>query len=107
VTVDVTLQALADPTRRAICQRLAHGRASIGQLAALFPISRPAVSQHVRILAEAGLVETGDGRQRPYQLQAGPLLLLEDWLSGLIQVWEGAPLPAETAPSDVTLRSGT
>ncbi len=65
MTVDVTLQALADPTRRAICQRLAHGRASIGQLAALFPISRPAVSQHVRILAEAGLVQTGDGRQRP------------------------------------------
>ncbi len=107
MTVDVTLQALADPTRRAICQRLAHGRASISQLAALFPISRPAVSQHVRILAEAGLVKTGDGRQRPYQLQAAPLLLLEDWLSGLIHTWEGAPLPADTARSDVTLRSGT
>ena len=51
------------------------------------------------LLADAGLVQTGDGRQRPYQLQAGPLLLLEDWLSGLIQVWEGAPLPADTAQS--------
>ena len=106
MTVDVTLHALADPTRRAICQRLAHGRASIGQLAALFPISRPAVSQHVQVLAQAGLVETGDGRQRPYQLRAAPLLLLEDWITGVIHIWEGAPLPMDDARSDTTRRSG-
>ena len=48
--LDEVLAAIADPTRRAMIQRLAHGPASTGQLAALFPISRPAVSQHLRLL---------------------------------------------------------
>ena len=61
--------ALADPTRRAICQRLAHGRATVGQLASLFPMSRPAVSQHLRVLKEAGLIRTeSHNRLSAYEL---------------------------------------
>ena len=56
--LDQALNAVADSTRRAILQRLAHGQATVGQLAALFPISRPAVSQHLRILRDADLVST-------------------------------------------------
>ena len=64
--------ALADPTRRAICQRLAHGRATVGQLAALLPMSRPAVSQHLRVLREAGLIQPESGnRLSAYELVPG------------------------------------
>jgi len=97
VSVDRSLAALADSTRRAICQRLAHGRATAGQLAALFPISRPAVSQHLRILKEAKLIRpAGDNRLSAYELSPTPLLELEAWLSGLVGVWQGAPLPSST-----------
>ena len=54
--LDAVLAAAADRTRRAMLQRLAHGPATVGQLAALFPISRPAVSQHLKVLKDAHLV---------------------------------------------------
>lgn len=78
--LDVVLAAIADPTRRAMIQRLAHGPATTGQLAALFPISRPAVSQHLRLLRDAGLVRTGaDRRGAPNELVAEQLVLVERW----------------------------
>jgi DNA-binding transcriptional ArsR family regulator len=94
VDLDGCFVALADPTRRAICQRLAHGRATVGQLAALFPISRPAVSQHLRILKSAGLVRpAGDNRLSAYELSPGPLLEVEAWARSVAVVWQQSPLP--------------
>jgi DNA-binding transcriptional ArsR family regulator len=61
--------ALGDPTRRAIFERLARGPLAVGELADEFPVSRPAVSQHLRVLKEAGLVvDTRDGNRRIYQV---------------------------------------
>ncbi|NUR09429.1 MAG: winged helix-turn-helix transcriptional regulator [Nocardioidaceae bacterium] len=78
--VGAALSAVADPTRRAICQQLAHGQATTGQLAALFPISRPAVSQHLKVLRDAGLVRSvGPGRLSAYELDPAPLLEIEAW----------------------------
>jgi DNA-binding transcriptional ArsR family regulator len=63
------LGALADPTRRAIFERLADGPLSVGQLAEGLPVTRPAVSQHLRVLKDAGLVfDRPDGTRRLYQL---------------------------------------
>jgi DNA-binding transcriptional ArsR family regulator len=59
--------ALADPTRRAIFERLARGPRAVGELASEFPVSRPAVSQHLRVLKDAGLVtDRRDGNRRLY-----------------------------------------
>jgi DNA-binding transcriptional ArsR family regulator len=61
--------ALADPTRRAIAERLAEGPRAVGELAATVPVSRPAVSQHLKVLKDAGLVtDRRDGNRRIYQL---------------------------------------
>jgi DNA-binding transcriptional ArsR family regulator len=61
--------ALADPTRRAIFERLARGPRAVGELAGEFPVSRPAVSQHLRVLKEAGLVvDAPDGNRRVYRV---------------------------------------
>lgn len=73
--LDAVLAAVADPTRRAMIQRLAHGPATTGQLAALVPISRPAVSQHLRLLRDAGLVRAAsDRRGAPNELVAEQLV---------------------------------
>ena len=61
--------ALADPTRRAIFERLARGPRAVGELASEFPVSRPAVSQHLRVLKDAGLVaDRRDGNRRLYRV---------------------------------------
>ncbi len=96
MSLDEALSAVADPTRRAICQRLAHGRATVGQLAALFPISRPAVSQHLRVLKTAGLVRlAGSSRLSSYELVAEAFLEIEAWARSLVMSWQNAPLPRE------------
>ena len=78
------LAALADPVRREIVELLAGGEASAGVIAARFPVSRPAVSRHLRVLREAGLVSAAErGRERVYALERGPLVELEGWLAGL------------------------
>lgn len=89
--VERVLQALADPTRRQILDLLAEGEMAAGQIAQCFPqISRPAVSQHLAVLREAGLVtERLDGRFRRYRLEAAPLQALwEGWLSKYARFWE-------------------
>lgn len=69
--------ALADPTRRAILNRLAHGPAAVGELARQLPVSRPAVSQHLRVLKCAGLVrDRAAGTRRVYQLDPTGLAAL-------------------------------
>ena len=81
-------QALGDVTRRAILDRLQGGERPAGELARGFPISRPAVSQHLRVLREAGLVvERRDGRRRMYRLDAAPLAELDAWLATYRTFW--------------------
>ena len=66
--------ALADPTRRAIAERLAEGPSAVGELAANLPVSRPAVSQHLKVLKEAGLViDWPQGNRRIYRLDPAGL----------------------------------
>ena len=73
--------ALADPVRRAIVDALADGEVGAGELAAAHPISRPAVSRHLRVLRESGLVRSRvRGQQRVYALERGPLAELDAWL---------------------------
>lgn len=85
--------ALADPSRRTLLQRLAHGPATSGQLAELLIVSRPATSQHLGLLQSAGLVTTVPlGRHRWHELGTAPLFLVEDWTSSLARTWSGAPI---------------
>ena len=77
------LSALGDPSRRAIFERLAVSPASVGEIAGGLPVSRSAVSQHLRVLKEAGLVsETPDGTRRIYRLDPAGLGAVRDWLDG-------------------------
>jgi DNA-binding transcriptional ArsR family regulator len=80
------LQALADPTRRQVFERLGRGPMPVGQLAKGLPVSRPAVSQHLKVLKEAGLVaEDKDGTRRIYRIDPHGLARLRAWLD---QFWE-------------------
>lgn len=81
--------ALADPTRRAILQRLAAGEAVVKDLALPFQMSSPAVSKHLRVLERAGLIEQGRQAQwRPRRLRAQPLGEASDWLEAYRPFWE-------------------
>lgn len=87
--MSATLSALADPTRRAILARLAGGEASVGQLAAPFDISLPAISRHLKVLEEAGLVSRSRSAQwRPVQLQAAPLRDVSAWIDQYRRFWD-------------------
>ena len=81
--------ALADPTRRAILARLAEGEATVNQLAEPFPISLQAVSKHLKVLEQAGLITRGRQAQwRPCRLDAGPLREVADWIARYQRFWE-------------------
>ena len=83
--------AIADPTRRAILDRLRAGPAPVNALAADFAQSRPAISKHLRVLREARLVsEQRAGRERIYQLQPVPLQRVAGWLEGYRSFWHGS-----------------
>ncbi|PWB83779.1 MAG: transcriptional regulator [Methylocystaceae bacterium] len=87
--LSLTLSALADPTRRAILARLAQGEASVGELAAPFSISQPAISKHLKVLEQAGLIRRGRKAQwRPCRLEAGPLHDVADWLDSYRRFWD-------------------
>ena len=87
--LDSTFAALADPTRRAIVQRLASGRATVKELASPFAISLPAISKHLKILEKAGfLSRTKDGRTHHCELNTAPLKAANDWLVWHQQYWE-------------------
>src|SRR4051795_5357619 len=82
------LAAIADPTRRELIALLADGEVAAGDLAARFPVSRPAISRHLRVLREAGLVRSRtDGRRRLYALDPSPLRALDDWLEPYRDLW--------------------
>ncbi len=83
---DKALEALADPTRRALFERLGKTPSSVGELAAAFPISQPAVSQHLRVLREAELVRvTRQGTRHIYQLNGRGLSALRAYLDSFWQ----------------------
>ena len=82
------LAAVADPTRRQLLELLVDGEVTAGELAAAFPVSRPAVSRHLRVLREAGLVRVrSDGRRRLYALDPRPLRELDAWLDPYRRLW--------------------
>ena len=83
--------ALADPTRRAVLDLLRRGNLPAGRIAQAFPVSRPAVSKHLRLLRRARLVEERrHGRHRVYQLNPGPLRAVENWLNHYRAFWQSS-----------------
>jgi DNA-binding transcriptional ArsR family regulator len=87
--LDATFSALADPTRRAILERLAGGEASVTQLAQPFDLSLPAISKHLKVLERAGLIaRSRDAQWRPCRLEAAPLHDVSDWVERYRRHWE-------------------
>src|SRR5580700_6726158 len=81
--------ALADPTRRAVLDLLRRGSLPAGVIAQAFPVSRPAISKHLRLLRRAHLVrERREGRRRLYQLTPEPLRAVDSWLSHYRLFWQ-------------------
>ncbi len=82
-------QAIADPTRRALLDRLKEGEQPVKQLASAFEMTLPAISQHLQVLSEAGLVtQRKVGRQRLYRLNPVPLKQVSDWVTDYEQFWQ-------------------
>jgi len=101
-TRDTVFRALGDPTRRAILDRLRHRDRGVNELCEPFDMSQPAISQHLKVLVDAGLVvATQRGRERIYQLRPAPLRAAYDWLGHFEEFWTagldrlGAYLDAE------------
>jgi len=87
--LDATFAALADPTRRAIVARLAVGEATVMELAEPFDMSQPAVSKHLKVLENAGLISRGrDAQRRPCRLEPQVLADASGWLDHYREVWE-------------------
>lgn len=87
--LDRVFSALADPTRRAILHRLSGGEATVGELAAPFDISRPAVSKHLDVLERAGLVHrVPDGRVNRCRFDGAPLREASEWVERYRRYWE-------------------
>ena len=108
---DLMFEALADPTRRLMIERLTRGPASVSELAVPFAMSFPAVTQHLQVLERSGLVRTEKvGRIRTCTVDTGSLSLVEKWLSDRRINWErrldslGAFLDAEAAIAAVEVK---
>src|SRR5215472_255537 len=87
-SAEATFSALADPTRRAVLDLLRKGRQPAGQIAQAFPVSRPAISKHLRLLRRAHLVnEHREGRHRFYRLNPEPLRAVDSWLEQYRTFW--------------------
>lgn len=88
-SLDATLSALADPTRRAILARLARGEANVMDLAAPFAMSQPSISKHLKVLERAGLIARGrEAQWRPCRLEAAPLKTIAEWVEEYRRFWE-------------------
>jgi len=89
--LDATFHALADPTRRAILARLTTGEASVTELAAPFQMSQPAISKHLRVLEDAGLIERRIDRQwRMVRVRPEALRAVDDWVAHYRAFWNEA-----------------
>jgi DNA-binding transcriptional ArsR family regulator len=88
-SLDAAFSALADPTRRAILARLARGEATVTELAAPFEMTQPAISQHLKVLEDAGLiVQRIEGTKRPRRLAKGGIVAMDQWLAMLRKALE-------------------
>lgn len=86
--LDQTFSALADPTRRAILARLALGEATVAELSAPFGVSQPAISRHLKVLEQAGMIEAGQAAQtRPRRLKPGALDEVQAYVAHLRSLW--------------------
>jgi DNA-binding transcriptional ArsR family regulator len=82
------LHVLAEPNRQAILDFLRDGESSVGDLVDRLDVSQPAVSKHLRVLKDAGLVEVRtEAQRRIYQIRTEPLVELDEWLAGYRQLW--------------------
>ena len=89
--LDSAFSALADPTRRAILARLGDGAATVGELAAPFAMSGPAVSKHLRVLERAGLIARGrEAQWRPCRLEAAPLKEVAEYAGHFRRFWDAS-----------------
>jgi DNA-binding transcriptional ArsR family regulator len=89
--LDATFAALSDPTRRAILARLALGEASVNELASPFAMSQPAISKHLKVLENAGLIlRDRDAQRRPSRLDAKPLAEATQWLAEYRKFWDAS-----------------
>jgi DNA-binding transcriptional ArsR family regulator len=87
--LDLMFQALADPSRRAMVERLSRGPASVSELARPLPMSLPAVVQHLRVLEASGVVRSEKvGRVRTYRVEPATLRTAEEWISERRRSWE-------------------
>jgi DNA-binding transcriptional ArsR family regulator len=87
-SAESTFSALADPTRRAVLDLLRQGSQPAGRIAEVFPVSRPAISRHLRLLRRAHLIqERREGRNRIYQLNPEPLKAVDSWLEQYRTFW--------------------
>ena len=104
--LSVTFAALADPTRRAILARLIEGERSVGDLAAPFEISLPAISRHLKVLEKARLIERGrEAQWRPCKLAPRPLKSISAWLDQYRGFWERSFDRLDTCLRDVQKES--
>jgi DNA-binding transcriptional ArsR family regulator len=87
--LDATFFALSDPTRRAILSRLARGEATVAELTVPFAISQPAISRHLKVLENAGLIRRGrDAQRRPRRLDPKTMLEASAWIERYRKSWE-------------------
>lgn len=100
--LDAAFAALAHPTRRAILARLAQGTATVNALAAPFDMSLPAVSKHIRVLENAGLIKREkDAQFRPCTLDATPIQAVCDWTQRYRHIWEARFDAMQTLIDDI------
>lgn len=89
--LDATFAALADPTRRAILSRLKSGEASVSDLAKPFKMSQPAISKHLKVLEQAGLISRSqDAQRRPRRIEGQALAEATEWLERYREIWESS-----------------
>ena len=90
--VDSVYHAIQEPTRRALLDLLAEGERPVGRLAARFEMTRPAISQHLKVLKDAGLVHSRRaGRENLYRLEAAPLKAVHEWVFFYQRFWSEHP----------------
>lgn len=105
--LSAAFSALADPTRRAILARLAQGEASVGELARPFAMSGPAVTKHLKVLENAGLISRRRAaQQRPAKLEPAALKAVTLWLETYRQLWEDGLGRLDTYLADLQRKDG-
>lgn len=90
MALDQIFMALGDPTRLAIVTRLLRGEATVAELGAPFGLAQPTISRHLKVLEQAGLIETGrEATRRPRRLRPEAIRAVSDWVEPFRRTWEG------------------